>query len=233
VEVEYADLLGIELVTLSSPAPASPAMREKQPRTEAPDSVSGMADYLPLLGELASLQPPMFIFGGIAEEVLLDGELSSSHGDVDVLTRREQLKLQTEQLAELGFRDFAVHYEPIPRRPLVLGSSRGDLVLELNLLDYDEMGDPYFVVRIEDGPVAISLPSDLLSWPPTIIDGVPIRTLSPLALVQIRAGLTATGVFGPPRPGKDGARQTRLIQAFFPDRDEEPLEPRIAAIADQ
>lgn len=190
-----------------------------------------MADYMPLLRELASLEPPLFVFGGIAEEVLLDRALSPAHGDVDVLTTRDQLELRVTQLGELGFRDFVVYYEPLPGRPLVLGSSRGDLALELNLADRDETGNPFFVVATEDGPVAIWVTQDLFDWPPTIIDGVPIRTLSPLALVQVRAGLTATGVFGPPRPGKDEAHQARLIQAFFPDRDESSLMPRISAIA--
>ena len=191
-----------------------------------------MADYLPLLRELASLDPPLFIFGGIAETVLLERALSPSHGDVDVLIPRDELELRTEQLAELGFNGFAVYYEPRPGRPLVLGSTRGDLALELNLLDHDATGNPFFAVRTEDGPVAISMPRDLFDWPPTIIDGVQIRTLSPLALIQIRAGVTATGVFGPPRPGKDEAHQSRLIQAFFPDASDESHRPRIAAIAD-
>jgi hypothetical protein len=74
------------------------------------------------------------------------------------------------------------------------------------------------------------MPRGLFDWPPTIIDGVQIRTLSPLALIQIRAGVTATGVFGPPRPGKDEAHQSRLIEAFFPDAGDEPDQPRIAAM---
>ena len=187
---------------------------------------------MPLLGELASLNPPPFIFGGIAEGVLLDRAVGPSHGDVDVLIPRDQLELMTEQLGELGFHDFAVYYEPRPGRPLVLGSSRGDLALELNLLDRDATGSPYFAVRTEDGPVAISMPRNLFDWPPTIIDGVPIRTLSPLALIQIRAGVTVTGVFGPPRPGKDDLHQARLIAAYFPNADEALEEPRIRAITE-
>ena len=203
-----------------------------QHRPEAADSVVGVADYMPLLGELASLNPPPFIFGSIAEAVLLDRAVSQSHGDIDVLIPRDQAELKTEQLGELGFHDFAVYYEPLPGRPLVLGSSRGDLALELNLLDRDATGSPYFAVRTEDGPVAISMPRDLFDWPATIIDGVPIRTLSPLALIQIRAGVTATGVFGPPRPGKDEMHQARLIAAFFPDAEQELNEPRIMAITE-
>jgi hypothetical protein len=191
-----------------------------------------VADYMPLLRELALLDPPLFIFGGIAETVLLDGELGPSHGDVDVLARRDEFEFRAEQVAELGFHDLAVYYEPRSGQPLVLGSSRDDLALELNLLDHDPRGNPYFAVRTEDGPVAISVPADLFDWPPTIVDGAPIRTLSPLTLIQVRAGLTATGVFGPPRPGKDDAQQARLIEAFFPDASEESLEPRITQIAD-
>jgi hypothetical protein len=192
-----------------------------------------VGDYRPLLRELASLDPPLFIFGGIAEKALLDGALGSSHGDIDVLVRRDEFELRTGQLGELGFHDFAVYYEPRPARPLVLGSARGDLALELNLLDHDETGSPYFAVRTEQGPVSISMPADLFDWPPTILDGVTIRTLSPLALIQIRAGLTATGVFGPPRSAKDDAHQARLVETFFPDASEESLRPRIAPLADE
>ncbi len=112
-----------------------------------------VVDYMPLLRELAPIEPPLFIFGGIAEAVLLDRALSPAHGDVDVLIRRDELESRTAQLAEHGFHDFAVYYEPRPGMPLVLGSSRGDLVIELNLLDHDANGSPFFAVRTEDGPV--------------------------------------------------------------------------------
>ena len=73
-----------------------------------------VVDYMPLLRELAPIEPPLFIFGGIAEAVLLDRALSPAHGDVDVLIRRDELESRTAQLAEHGFHDFAVHYEPRP-----------------------------------------------------------------------------------------------------------------------
>ena len=37
-----------------------------------------MADYLGLLRELATIEPPFFVFGGIAEAALLDGRLDPS-----------------------------------------------------------------------------------------------------------------------------------------------------------
>ncbi len=191
-----------------------------------------MADYLALLRELSELDPPIFVFGSVAEAALLEGKLAESHGDVDLLIPRSELGLRLRQLGELGFADFTVYYEPRPGLPLVCGSNREGLALELSLFDLDRAGDPYFVVSTEDGPAAISVPPDLFQWTPTIIDGVPIHTLSPLALVHIRAGAAATGAFGPPRPHTDDTRQARLIDVFFSDVDPRELEPTVTPITD-
>jgi len=187
-------------------------------------------NFLGLLRQLAALEPPLFVFGSVAEEALLDGELSQSHGDVDVLIPRTELEWRLRQLAVLGFDAFTVYYEPRPGLPLVYGCTRGDLALELGLVDYDPEGDPFFVVRTDDGAVAISVPADLFRWPPTVIEGVSIHTLSPLALVHLRAGASATGAFGPERPGKDDVRQARMIERFFRDADPEQLRPTITPI---
>ena len=184
-------------------------------------------DYLGLLRDLASFDPPPFVFGSVAEAALLDGALSASHGDLNVLIRREELALWIERMGERGFHEFAVYYEPRPGLPLVLGSSRDDLALELNLVDHDATGDAYFAVESGNGVVAIFLTPDAFTWPATMIDGVPIHTVSPLALLQIRVGMMASGVFEPPRREKDLPRQARLVAAFFPEADESSLEPRM------
>ena len=191
-----------------------------------------VADYLALLRDLSSLRPPLFVFGSVAEAALLDGKLAASHGDLDVLISRSELEPRLRQLGALGFADFTVYYEPRPGLPLVYGSTREELALELSLLDIDPPGDPYFVVGTDSGPVSISVPPDLFHWAPTLIDGVPVHTLSPLALVQIRAGATATGAFGPPRPEKDGARHGRLVDVFLSNVDPAQLEPTITRISE-
>ena len=76
------------------------------------------------------------------------------------------------------------------------------------------------------------MPVDLFRWPSTVIDGVSIHTLSPLALIQLRAGLSATRAFGPERPGKDDVTQVRMIETFFRDTDPERLRPTITPIGD-
>lgn len=127
---------------------------------------------------------------------------------------------------------FTVYYEPRPGLPLVYGSTREELVLELSLLDIDPAGHPYFVVGTDKGPVSISVSPDLFQWAPTIIDGVPVHTLSPLALVHIRAGATATGAFGPPRPEKGGTRHSRRVDVFLSNVDPAQLEPTVTPISE-
>jgi hypothetical protein len=191
-----------------------------------------VSDVVGLLRELAALEPPLFVFGSVAEAALLDGELSGSYGDVDVVVPRTELEWRLQQLALLGFEAFTVYYEPRPGLPLVYGGTRGDLALELSLVDYDDWGNPFFVVRADEGAVAISVPADLFRWPATVIDGVLVHTLSPLALVHLRAGVSATGAFGPERPGKDDVGQARMIETFFRDTDPRRLRPTITPIAD-
>ena len=81
-----------------------------------------MADYLKLLRELATIEPPLFVFGGVAEAALLDGRLDPSHGDVDLLTPRIDVEHRIERLGDFGFAPFEVYYEPRPGLPLVYGT---------------------------------------------------------------------------------------------------------------
>ncbi|MGN6170822.1 MAG: hypothetical protein ACTHQQ_22030 [Solirubrobacteraceae bacterium] len=183
-----------------------------------------MGDYLELLRELEPIAPPLFVFGSVAEAVLLDGWPAPPHGDLDVVVRRTELDLRLAQMRSLGFSGFSVKYEPRAAYPMVLGASRDELNLEISVVDFDA-GRPHFVVQSEAGLVSISVPDDLFDWPPTATHDVVVHTLSPLALFEIRAGLITTGAFGPPRE-RDVARQKRLKDRFFPDADEASLQPR-------
>ena len=119
-----------------------------------------------------------------------------------------------------------MYYEPVRDKPLVLGGHRGDLNLELGILDRDDQGH-YFTVADRAGDLyKIRLPDDLFAYPATLIEGTPIHTLSPLALYQIRAGLDITKTFGGLRP-KDLSPQRRLRETFLADRAKAALEPGI------
>jgi len=184
------------------------------------------SSYLELIKEMAGLDPPLFVFGGIAEDALLDHQLSRPHSDIDVMVVRDELNERLGQCEALGFDGFEVFYEPIRDRPLVLGGHSGSLNLELGILDKDGAG-PYFTVTDSAGELyRIKLPSDLFAYPATMIEDTPIHTLSPLALYQIRAGLDTAKTFGGLRP-KDIAPQRRLRSVFLADRPHAALGPEI------
>jgi hypothetical protein len=189
-------------------------------------AVDTRAGYLEVIEAMAGLDPPLFVFGGIAEDALLYHELSRPHSDIDVMVLRGELGQRLRQCEALGFDGFEVYYEPVPGRPLVLGGHRGSLNLELGILDKDGHNH-YFTVADEAGGLYnIYLPDGSFACPVTRIGGRPIQTLSPLALYQIRAGLDITRTFGGLRT-KDIAAQRRLKAAFLADRAEEALRPRI------
>ena len=185
--------------------------------------------YLPLVEQLASLEPPVFVFGGIAEDAILDGSITRPHGDVDVLVARAMLGRHLEQLGAFGFTDFDVLFESYPGVPLVLGATHGGLSVELGVFDELEPGSASFVLPVQAGAVRITLPADTLTFPVASIDGVPIRTISPLALYQLRQALIRTGAFGPARD-KDRAVQARLREELLGNAPEADLSPRIEPV---
>lgn len=198
--------------------------------SELVDGHKNSGAYLQLIASLFELDPPLCIFGGFAEDALLYGKVSRPHSDVDVLVLRDELSLRMDQFRRLGFVDFEVYYAITPGRPLVLNGEREGLHLELGLFELTPAGQPYFEVRAEDGALSrITLSDDTLKFPPSVIEGVRIRTVSPLALHQIRAGLDAIRAFGDLRPTDIPAQQL-LKEKFFSERREEDLLPRIERV---
>jgi hypothetical protein len=188
-------------------------------------TVDTRAGYLEVIEAMAGLSPPLFVFGGIAEDALLDHEFSRPHSDIDVMVLRGELGRRLRQCEALGFDHFEAYYEPIPGRPSVLGGHRGGLNLEVGILDRDGR-DRYLTVAAETGDLCnVYLPDDAFAYPVAWTEGRPIQTLSSLALYQIRAGLGVTGTFGGLCP-KDIAAQRRLRAAFLADRAEEAPRPR-------
>jgi hypothetical protein len=186
--------------------------------------------YLGLIAALGELEPAVCLFGGFAEDALLHGSVSRAHSDVDVLVVREKLADRLEQFRRLGFVDFETYYETVPGRPLVLNGERGGLHLELGIFEVDARGRPFFEVRDSDGVLCrITLAAGALEHPPSRLEGLRVRTLSPLALYQIRAGLHAVAAFGALRP-HDVRAQALLKERFFAGRRERDLLPEIARL---
>ena len=165
--------------------------------------------YLELAETLAELDPATYVFGGIAEDVVLSGTWSRPHDDIDVLVARDQLDAALSMLAGQGVAGFEVYFESPPGSPLVLGTSTQEIQVELGVFDPTDSGAPSFVLPSDQGSVTITLPPDTLTAPIGTIDGRRVRTVSPLALFHLRAAFMQTGAFGPPRE-KDLDRQAAL-----------------------
>jgi hypothetical protein len=157
-----------------------------------------VTSYRDLVLRLSELEPALYLFGGVAEDVLLEGSLDRPHGDLDVLVRRSELHDRMEQVQHLGFTRLEVYYEPLPGRPLVLGGTSSGLNLEFGIAGATEGG----LQRVE-------VTGDLFSSPPVMLEGTAVHIVSPLALYQVRDAFMRLGTFGVPRE-KDITIQARL-----------------------
>jgi hypothetical protein len=185
--------------------------------------------WLPIVVELCALDPPVWVFGGIAEEALLEGSVSRQHGDIDLLVDRSVLPAHLETFEAIGYPSLRVLFEVVPGQPLVLGSERDGMPMEVGV--YDEMGSGIasFVLPTEHGPTRFILPADTLRHPVTEIEGASVRTVSPLALYHLREAFILTGVFGPPRD-QDVAIQARLRDGLLADATEDELRLRTVPV---
>lgn len=180
--------------------------------------------YLALIHRLTTVRPPVFVFGGYAEDALLAGKTTRPHGDVDVLVKRVDLAGHLQRFVEWGFPTFEIYFEVVPGSPLVFHAASDGIELELGVYDELVPGRPSFVLPADDHLIRVTLPSDSFTHPLGRIDGVAIRTISPLALYQMRVAIMRTGVFGPPRP-KDEAAQTQLRKSLLANMPVDLLEP--------
>jgi hypothetical protein len=185
-----------------------------------------MKRYADLVRAVMSIEPPLFIFGGFAEDVLCNGCVSRPHSDLDVLIYRDEIDSRLAQFGALGFTNWEVWWQPRPNLPLVYHATRGGIDLEPSVFERDERGS-YFVLEDRRGiPHRVDLPADTFSFPPIAADGLAWRILSPLCLYQIRAAIEILGPFGPLRE-KDIAAQRLLRDRFLADLGENDLRPRI------
>lgn len=192
------------------------------------------ARQLDLLRRMAVLEPPPVFIGGYAEDALLAGAVTRPHGDLDWIFPRHELEDRLAQAAALGFEGFGTWGEAAPGEPFYLSALNGDLQLELGITDE---ADGEHVLRVHklffdlDGEQAVvgyqvHLPSDLYTYPQVELEGIRIRTPSPLAMYQFRAGIASQGSFGP-LSERQLSSMAQLRETFFPDRSEAELMPRI------
>jgi hypothetical protein len=175
---------------------------------------------LTAIASLMALQPPRFLFGGWAEDALLHGKPSRPHDDIDLLVPLEELDDLLAQAAGLGFVDARVKFQVEDGKPIVVAAYAEGQELELIVYQTDERGRAFFDLPVGDGLQRFWMPADAFGHPPGRLGKLPVRTLSPLALYQVRE--FCQHVFGGFRD-KDRKTQAALKERYFRDRTEAEL----------
>jgi hypothetical protein len=102
----------------------------------------------------------------------------------------------------------------------VADEDAGRLVLRIHKLFFDVDG------REPTAGYQVRLPDDTFDHPPVELHGIEIRTASPLALYQLRAGIASIGSFGPLSEHQQHSME-RLRERFFPERTPAELVPQV------
>jgi hypothetical protein len=189
---------------------------------------------LELLRRMAALDPAPCFIGGYAEDSLLAGTVTRPHVDLDWLCPRHELAVRLEQAGELGFAEFETWGESAPGEPFYLFAQSGELKLEVGVADDTDAGIFLRIHRLafeiggDEAPAGyrLRLPDDTFRHPPAGLDGVRIRTASPLALYQLRVGIASQGSFGELSP-RQRASSRRLADTFFPGVAAAALAPTV------
>ena len=185
-----------------------------------------MGDYDALVRAVLALEPPLFIFGGFAEDVLCNGRVARPHSDLDVLINRDELDVRLAQFATLGFTGFEVWWESQPGRPLVYHAAHDGTDLEPSVFERDGRDTWFELQDLAGRPNRVYLPEDTFDYPPNHVDGLAWRIVSPLCLYQIRAAIEMLRVFGTLRE-QDQLAQHTLRTRFLGALDESALCPKI------
>jgi len=188
-----------------------------------------------ILDKLAALTPPtlfVFIMGGLAEDVLLGQELDRPHKDLDLLARPGTLAALTAQLASIQPDEWAVVLAGVSGQPLMLRGQAGSLELEI----YQALPEPDgFSIEVPPqgpaGRLRLFLPADTFAYPPTVLDGLAIQTVSPLSLALMRASSAQTRhVDVAEKRARDLAVLEQLRAAFLSTHTDAQLKPRVEPV---
>jgi hypothetical protein len=186
-----------------------------------------MADerlQLKAIEHLMALEPHRFLFGGWAEDALLHGKPTRPHDDIDLLVPLDGLEDLLAQAAKLGFVDPRVKFQVEEGKPIVVAVYGEGQELELIVYQVDGAGRTFFDLPVGDELQRFWMPDDAFGHAPGRLGDLEVRTLSPLALYQVRD--FCQHVFGGFRD-KDLKTQAALKERFFLGRPEAELRPSV------
>ncbi len=188
-----------------------------------------MDGYYDLATNLGTVDPPLFIFGGIAEDILFPGRLTRPHSDIDVLIYRDEVPMRLNQFAALGFPPVEVYYQPQRDIPLVLHTMRDGMHVELGVFERENERTSFVVDDVRRRLHRVFLPDGSFGFTPIATENAQVRIVSPRCLYQFRAAFQTLGIFGEPRP-TDRAAQITLRTRFLADVPAADLIPEIVPL---
>lgn len=175
-------------------------------------------NQLAFIREIFDRKLPVRLWGGYADDALLSGRVSRLHHDVDLVAMRTDTALLKIELGKLGYDVTEESFEKggKPYKLLVRGTG---VLADIALFDTGENGQPMidiFYTKIQRR-YKVSFSDDMFEEAACSIEGIPVVTVSPIALIRSKAAYFQAGVAGS-RP-KDVRGKEALMRKFFPDSD--------------
>lgn len=161
---------------------------------------------------------PVRLYGGYAEEALLEGDITRKHHDVDMVALRkdkDQLKTDFENMGS----NVEEVFEKEADKPYKLLVKKGEVETDVALLDWDdERNQPFAETRTPDGrKVRAYFDHSSFNQEPQKLGDLEVKAVSPLMQMQMREAFWLVKR-GEPRQ-QDLDKQEALRQRFFPDEE--------------
>ncbi len=165
-------------------------------------------------------RPPMWLAGGYAEEALLNGQVTSEHGDVDFVAMFTDAKRIKGIYEGMGYQVTETH-DPQAPQPYKLLLKKGNLgKVDIGLFYKDKQTGRIYA-DTGDGKGAryrVYFEPGVLSDEEQKLGDLSVKTMSPQFLMQAREVFWQIGREASPRP-RDLTMQEALRTRFFPDDD--------------
>jgi hypothetical protein len=182
---------------------------------------------------IAGFEPPAFLMGGLAEDVLLGAGPDRPHHDLDLLARSGEVDKLLAQLQTAEVTEWRAILAEATGRPRLLRGRAKAVEVEVYAADPQPEGGFSFDVPAQ-GPATrlrLFMPPDTFAYPPSQAAGLTLHTVSPLALALMRASSAVTRhAANPDKRAADLVRFDQLRQTFLAHLDAQQLMPRIEVV---
>jgi hypothetical protein len=187
-----------------------------------------------MIRELSTLPVPVYLAGGYASDFLIgdgEGEVSNPHTDIDMLTNKSNADLLTNKLTEMGYSVKRKNVHATEGVGKIYITKTEDIQADFAFIELDEnTQEPYLLTSRKGRPIKIFFSKDLFGGNETILEGTPIKLISPRALIQ--SLLFYAQVWGEPPREKDQNRAKLLCEKYFPNEtlDSERFKVRVEEV---